>query len=316
MEKGHTAEFQHALRVCAIIVTYFPDLALLEKMLKATIPQVQGMVIVDNTPNSEKQKPLAEVINNEGITFFEKGTNVGLGEGQNIGISWAKSHGFTHILLLDQDSVPAPDMIGRLAVAMETFQKIGIKVSAVGPKIINSHTRKDMRFVRFGWFGLKKIICNGFEKASSIRVDHLIASGSLISIKTLDEIGWMDEGFFIDYIDTDWHLKASSKGFQGYGVCDAVLFHGFGEGSFRVWLGHWQYRPKRSAWRFYFIFRNSMVLGKRDYAPLKWKVSEWIRLGRRFLFYSVFVAPRLQYVRMMVKGIWHGLRGKTGGLKA
>jgi len=32
----------------------------------------------------------------------------------------------------------------------------------------------------------------------------------------------------------------------------------------------------------------------------------------RFIIYCVFITPQLDYLKMMMKGIWHGLRGRLG----
>ena len=37
-------------RVAAIIVLYYPDLKLLERLLLSVAPQIHSLVIVDNTP--------------------------------------------------------------------------------------------------------------------------------------------------------------------------------------------------------------------------------------------------------------------------
>ena len=101
MAEGHVGNAKKAVRVCAVIVTYFPQITLLEKLLDATFPQVEGVVVVDNTPISAEQLPLPAVNKREGIKWIEKGKNVGLGAAQNVGIAWAKAKEFSHILLLD-----------------------------------------------------------------------------------------------------------------------------------------------------------------------------------------------------------------------
>ena len=142
----------------------------------------------------------------------------------------------------------------------------------------------------------------------------LISSGCLIPLSVIDTIGEMDEDFFIDHIDTDWFLRAKSLGWQSYGVCDAVMEHTLGEKTFRVWWGRWRYLPLHQPFRYYYIYRNSLLLYRRKYPDLFWKQADIIRLVMMFLIFSFFGNQKLSNLRMILRGIKDGIAGKTGPL--
>ena len=103
----------HRMGVVAVVVTYQPALEVLEKLLDAIIPQVDSVVVVDNGSdtvfeawNNNRQKYAVEVL--------LLGENSGIAAAQNVGIQWARNRGAAFVLLMDQDSIPAPDMVEKL----------------------------------------------------------------------------------------------------------------------------------------------------------------------------------------------------------
>jgi 2-polyprenyl-3-methyl-5-hydroxy-6-metoxy-1,4-benzoquinol methylase len=88
--------------------------------------------------------------------------------------------------------------------------------------------------------------------------------------------------------------------------------HRLGEAHSRIWLGRWRHLPRHRPFRYYYIFRNSLLLFRREYASLKWIWFQAQCLGALFLRYGLF--GRDGELRMMLKGAAHGLRRVTGKL--
>ena len=135
-----------------------------------------------------------------------------------------------------------------------------------------------------------------------------------MSIQAINTIGGMDEDLFIDHIDTDWFLRALSLGWRSYGICDALMEHSLGEDTRRIWLGRWRYIPVHKPFRYYYIYRNSLLLYKRTYTSARWIQGDLLRLILLFPILS-FLGPKgLHNARMMGLGLLHGVVGKTGRL--
>lgn len=299
------------VRICAVIVTYYPDLAVLGRLLRGIIPQVRDVVIVENTPDSWLSGWLLNAELPGTVTLIACGKNLGIAAAHNRGIDWARNHGCGHVLLMDQDSIPAADMVEQLVGAVKLLADENVKLAAVGPRYVDPLTRHDSFFVRFGPGVLKRIWCRQ-NKDFRISVDFLISSGSLISLETLSVVGPMDESLFIDHVDTEWFMRATVKGYRAFGVCDAVMEHSLGDETARVWLGRWRHMPMHSPLRHYYIIRNSVLLYRRDYVPVKWIFADVVRSMGIFFYYSLFTQPRLAHFSLMLTGLWHGLIGKTG----
>lgn len=294
-------------KVCAIVVTYKPCLETLQTLLCALRPQLSQIVVVDNGSGDKITTWLRSM---DDIEFIELGANLGVANAHNQGIKWALARDYSHVLLMDHDSVPMPNMVPKLLEAMTVLRARNVPVAAVGPIYRNPVTGHSSYFVRFGWLKIKKIFCD--RKDKPIAVDFMISSGSLISVDALTDVGFMDEGLFIDHVDTEWFVRAGHKGYQTFGVCEAVMSHSLGECGYRIWLGRWRYVPLHSPLRCYYKFRNSLLLYKRNYMPWCWVVNDLVRLLSIGLFYLLFIPRRTRYAAMMIKGIWHGITGKVG----
>ena len=279
-------------------------------MLSAVAPQVDRIGIVDNTPLQERALGFVDILFPNNIQLFFEKQNVGVGTAHNRGIEWALREGATHVLLLDQDSVPDSAMVDQLLQGWQSLVDQDIPVSAVGPQYLNACNQRPSYCLKYEWFGT----CRGSKLFELIETDFLISSGSLIPLDAIRMVGLIDEELFIDHVDTEWFLRAVAIGWRAYGVCQAVMHHSRGEKCLNLWLGSWfviaRYRP----FRYYYIFRNSFLLYKRSYVPLRWVTSDLMRLVGLIIIHGLVSSHRLANLRMMFRGIVHGLKGQTGPL--
>src|SRR5882762_11247128 len=102
--------------IFAVIVTYKPDHERLGQVLAATRDAVNGVILVDNGSPAIDEKRLRSVCPSLIVSKFD--TNRGVAAGQNRGITLASSAGASLVLLLDQDSVPQPEMVSRLRATL------------------------------------------------------------------------------------------------------------------------------------------------------------------------------------------------------
>lgn len=304
----HSTQKSPANHLVAIIVSYFPNIPVLRELFSALDSQVDRILVVDNGSPSH---PEVQPTSGEGrITWLAMGENIGVARAQNIGIAWARSQGATHVLLLDQDSLPFPDMVSHLLSAYADLGRENAKIAAVGPIFLDQASGQKSSFVRFGMLGKKNLQCD--ENTKFLPVDMLISSGSLISMAALDAVGDMDSGLFIDYVDTEWILRARAKGYMAYGACNALMAHELGSRRRKVWLLRWRHVPIHQPLRFYYIFRNGFALLLRKGLPMAWKRCEFINLIGLAVTFGLLVAPRRENIRMMTLGFGDGLKGRTG----
>lgn len=304
-------------RIAAIILTYRPDRGLLRRAVVSLCPQVEQILIVDNGTPWDAGVLLDSLPDTDRgrIAFIWLDANIGVGAGHNRGIRWARARGFSHVLILDHDSVPKPDMVACLVRALDRLAAQGERVAAVGPRYVDRYTGHISAFVRLGGWRLRRVFCGAAQAGETLETDFIISSGALIPMPVLAEIGEMNEGFFIDHIDTEWIFRARSRGYHSFGVCDAVMEHSLGTDTFHFWLGRRRNVPMHSPERHYYVFRNSVILLRMPHAPVRWIQNDIVRLLAMAIIFPVFAPHRLRRVRLMARGILDGLRGVTGPLR-
>ena len=304
-------------RIAAVILTYHPDQGILRQTVASLCPQVDRMLIVDNGRRWDAGALLDVLTDSDKkkIEFIWLEHNIGVGAGHNRGIQWARARGFSHVLIMDHDSVPRPDMVRHLVAALERLDAQGVRVSAVGPRYVDRYTGRMAGFVRLARWRPTRVFCNSARTGELLETDFIISSGSLIPMAVLDKIGAMNEDFFIDHIDTEWILRAKARGYRSFGVCDAIMEHSVGYTTFRIWVGRWRNTPLHSPERNYYLFRNSISLYQMPHAPWLWILYDIVRLVALAVVYPVTAPGSWSRLRFMARGVWHGLRGVRGPLR-
>lgn len=291
--------------VVAIIVTFNPDAEVLYALLKAIEPQVTHIVVVDNGSPVDIVEIIERMIPDNG-QLIEKGYNSGISEAINTGILEASERRVSHVVCFDQDSLPALDMVEQLLAVMEQKNDESIKVAAVGPKYSDVKGHYASPFVKLVDRRLQRIECGDAEV---VPVDHLITSGCLISMGALNDVGNMEHKLFIDYVDTEWCLRAINKGYSLFGVGAARMEHDLGDGFVNVFG---RSIPVHIPLRNYYLIRNGVWLLSQPWVSLNWKTMDFIRLTKIYLVYSLFVGRGFENWKMMTKGLWHAITGRMG----
>jgi rhamnosyltransferase len=295
--------------VAAVVVCYFPEQSALQAQVRALASQVGRVIVIDNTP-ADRDPGVAAWLAAEPCELVTNGRNIGLALAHNDGMRRARDGGHRYVVLMDQDSSPEPSMVAKLLDGYDALRAAGHRVAAVGPKWIDRHTNQPAPFVKLGWFGMKQLQCGSGD--TTIECDTLVSSGCLIPLDVIERVGPMDGDLFIDQIDIEWGLRAQQHGYRLYGVCDAVLRHGIGEHVVRVWFLRWRHVSVHSPLRDYYIARNIVAVFFRRPAPLRWRLFNLrLLLGLLFVM-GTQVPPRMERLRMSLRGIADGLRGRLG----
>lgn len=295
-------------KICASIVVFHPNLDHLQDLLTRIRPQVDAIVIYENTEENSIQRWITEHFHDAGIELKRCEQNVGICAAHNSNIQWALAYDFTHILLLDDDSLPGKTMVRRMLRAWHRLKNQQLKVAAVGPSFFSMESSEPYFFIRLEGFRFNRVYCRDICDGCP-PVDYLISSGSLMELSIFETVGLFDPSMFMDYFDIEWCLRAKHLGYQCFAVYDAQLHHRLGEGNV-TFMGHTT--SVHSPLRHYYIFRNMLSLYRRPFVSWKWKVADSYRIPLRAVFYSCACTPRWQHLRMITLGLWHGLIGRSG----
>ncbi len=287
----------------AIIVTYNPDPALLERLLAALAPQVMGGVVVNNGTHLPLPDCALQTRGFELVTLME---NRGIAFALNAGFEWACRHGAEFIVTFDQDSEPAPDMVARLVQAWQTLAAQGVAVGAIGPEQEDSRTTRRAAFIApIRWARDKLSPADG----QTAEVDHLITSGCLTTAHAWHQAGPFLDDLFIDYVDIEWCLRLRHNGLRVFGLGGAILYHAMGD-NVKDWRG--QQIPHHSPLRHYYLMRNGAYLLRLSHIPFAWKASDALHIVKKFIYFALHSYPRWPHTIAMLRGLIDGLRSRMG----
>ena len=129
--------------IIAVVVLFRPEIARIHGLLKSIIMQVDKVVLIDNTDESNLIIPDSEFESyGEKIEHYRLNNNLGIAKAQNIGIHYAEKSKASHILFLDQDSIVPEGMVKTLLINERELLNSGKKVAVLGPAFKDEKTGK------------------------------------------------------------------------------------------------------------------------------------------------------------------------------
>jgi GT2 family glycosyltransferase len=214
--------------VCIVILNWNRKddvLECLESVMKLEYPNYQ-VVVVDNASTDgspeviEKEFPEVKVLVND--------ANLGFAAGNNVGLQYALRRGDEYALLLNNDTVIAPNLLRELVTVGESDEQTGI----VSPKIYYYEGGNKLWYAgaKKGWLrgigatiGLDEEDKGQYNAAQ--RVDYAFGCGMLIKREVLKKVGLLDPRFFMYHEDCDFCLRAARAGFKTVYVPQARMWH-------------------------------------------------------------------------------------------
>lgn len=301
--------------VLAIVITFHPEPGTLMALVEELSAQVDEVLVVDNTPAIEDKvwnMLSGAVARCPGLRMVRLGDNRGIATALNVGIDVALNEGFSHVLLSDQDSLPAAGMVAGLLEAEERARASGVNVGAVGPVYRDRVTGIEFPFQVQESGRLFYSSRYATDEKPDIETLCLISSGCMIRTDTLRQIGGMMEGLFIDHVDVEWCHRAVSNGYVLLGSRRAVMKHNMGDLCVHVWFFGWRALNGYGPTRLYYRFRNFVHLLRLPYITPRWKIrAGWYWAGN-FYGHAFFGSNRIMNLRAMLAGLRDGVRGIWG----
>jgi GT2 family glycosyltransferase len=234
MSRNRKSRVPHALTleplVCLVVLNWNQrDLTLdcLDSLAALDYPAERlQIIVVDNGSTDDSAQAIRTRFPE--VVVLETGENLGFASGNNVGIHYALQSDADYIMLLNNDTVVAPDVLRHLISVAEADPGIGI----VTPKIYyyDEPTRIWYAGAGIDWRdgatrGLRAEEIDGSAPESVQDVDY--ASGCAICVRrsVIDQIGLLDPRFFLCYEETDWCVRAQAAGWRTLYVPNARLWH-------------------------------------------------------------------------------------------
>lgn len=299
MSIGHPPAPMDRRRVCAVVVTYHPDLAVTLDLLRQLDDSDCDFIVIDNhSSNIAELKACVDPMTRcQGLLAL--GENIGQAAALNRALDEVARRGYELALLFDQDSSIGAHFVGNLLTAWDEAQALTPgRVAAVGPRLVEPHSGRRMPFRSFQRL-LERRESQATADGKLIHTAFLITSGSLVSTQALAHIGPMRSDYFIDNVDLEWCFRAVSKGYALYGSEHASLLHRIGEDSDNPLVKRGLI-VQHSALRYYYSTRNRLHLHRQPYAPAVWRVKDSVRWALKTIYLLITSAER--------RAFWSSLR--------
>lgn len=292
----------------AIIVTHEPESGFFEH-IHAIREQVGGIIIVDNGSASDTKQKLVTLAT-QGLCALLHSTENNLAKAQNMGIVIAKQTGAKAVLLLDDDSIPTPQMTQQLLAAYNE-QAPTVCIGLVAPHMVDRQSQRDTYYAISTRFAFKRVRAD--SQPMIWDAFNIIASGSLIPLSVLNEVGLMDESYVIDYIDKEFCLRLLHYGYHTLVVSQATLTHQIGQSEDHQLLGQRITTTNHSPLRRYYIYRNRLRTCARYflYEPA-FVLHDLMAIGYDLLRICLYESSKSKKLIYMLAGVWDACLGKSG----
>ena len=293
------------IKITAIIVTYNPNIENVENLCSTLTQQDAYVVVVDN--GSTNLLELSAKLTNNKTCLLALNKNMGIAYAQNRGINKAIESRADYVLFFDQDSSISDCYIQDLIFDFEKVcNTLGKPIGIIGPRFVDK---------RYGfYYKAIKLDKNGFrtkidlsQLTEPIPVSLVISSGSMIPVKVLQDVGFMEDKFFIDYVDTEWCFRALSKKYEIIVSTKAKMEHTIGDSILKIWKFN---IPLHSPFRRYYRVRNAFFLLRMRHVPFLFAIRELCFNFIHQLILVFFVKNRVGYLKSWYKGIKDGILNK------
>ncbi len=181
--------------------------------------------------------------------------NLGYSRTNNNGINLSQGR---YILLLNADTCLRPGVLSSLVVFMDSQPEAG----AAGPQLLNQDGTLQpsgrpfptpfrlflsMLPLKTEWFSKSK---RDYNKVSI--VDEVSGAALLLRFSVLQEVGLLDENFYLYYEDVDLCFRIKQAGYKVYYVPTSKIVHYGGQSTHQLGLR----RQLETLWSAYYYFRK------------------------------------------------------------
>lgn len=203
-----------------------------------------AVLLVDNTPAASRAPPAPEVLaarfrNADGgwtppVECLSAGVNLGFCAGCNLGIRRAADAGAEYVLILNYDTLAAPDFLERLVARADTLPDLGV----LGAKI-----RYQEPADRLWYAGGRLSLAQGVGKHAGYneadagqhdafrKVTYVTGCCMLVPVRVFRRVGSFHEGIFMYLDDAEFCLRLRGAGLGLYYEPTAALAHRVGPGT-------------------------------------------------------------------------------------
>ena len=290
----------------------------LESLKKVTYPKYE-VIVVDNGSKGNDALVLQQKFSGH-IHLIQNDKNYGYTGGNNIAMRYVVNHSAPdYFLLLNNDTVVAPDFLAPMVKMAESDASIGI----AGPKVYyydfpnriqSAGAKVNMRTGQSSLIGIKQIDTGQFDMQQEI--DHVSGCCLLIKKELIQRVGLLDESYFCYWDETDYCFRAREAGYRVVYIPEAKIWH-----KTPLKLKMWDKTPmggKASGLPYYYMARNNFKFMRKHATKGQYGSFLLYFFGYHFWFMTAICLLYHRDVTRLVafyRGVKDGLSNLDSGAK-
>ena len=213
------------------------------RSIYATLDPISFEVIVADNASDDGS---AEMVSSDfpEVLLVRNNENVGFAAANNIGLRRARGE---FVMLLNPDTELCPNSAARMLDFMKSRPDAGL----AGPKLISSSGKLQKSGRRFPSF-FSEVLCitrlfrvvrpwhdaklrwGRLNFDANVEVDEVSGACMLIRKAALDQVGLLDERFFMYYEDVDLCYRLKKAGWKVYFLGEAPVIHIWAQGALKM----------------------------------------------------------------------------------
>jgi len=249
-------------------------LACLDSLAALTYPNF-NVIVVDNGSIDDSLDKLGAYSSPYPLVLLQTGRNLGYAGGNNVGTRHALEHGADFVLVLNNDTTVATDLLEQLMDAARRNPDAGVFSARVmyfdNPEIVwFDGACWNASALQLEWPG------QGVSEVELGTIDHdtdyACGAALFFRAEVARQIGLLDEVFFLVWEEVDWSFRARRAGWRCLVVPAARIWHKIGV----------SFGSESSPLRMYFSIRNELLWFSR-HAPMSARLRLWTKNLRRLI---------------------------------
>lgn len=276
----------------------------LKSLRQVTYPNFE-VIVVDNDSTGNDVEVLKEKYGSFVFKFIINESNLGFSGGNNVGIKYAMENGSDYILLLNNDTIVEPDFLSIMIDNSDKNENVGILTP-----MITYFNDKDKIWSAGG--NISRLKASGFtfghnKNAADYRFNKTCTFGSgccmLIKREVIEEVGLLDENYFLYLEDTDYCQRTADAGYKLFYVGESRIYHKVFSTTGR----------SNDLLPLYYSIRNRLYFARKNFS--RTYILSFFYLLLVFLFKSIIVNKldknMLKIVYLSFKDFLRNRMGKT-----
>lgn len=256
--------------------------ACLQSVLASEAPGGVEVIVVDNC-SADRSAEMVEA-DFGAVSLIRSPYNGGFSFGNNLGLRRAQGR---YLLLLNPDTLVPAGALATLVRFMDEHAEVG----ACGPRLVRGDGTLDMACRRsfptpevsfYRLLGLSKLFPRSrrfgrynltfLDEHALAEVDSVVGACMLVRRSAVEQVGLLDEAYFMYGEDLDWAFRIKAAGWKVYYVPQATVLHYKRESA--------RQQPERTIKEFY---RAMLVFHRKHYAARTFFALNWLIVAGIYL---------------------------------